>query len=168
VSDVPALLPAALHAAEEGASLVDRGHAWHRCTVPFDVTDRLAIHELVSLHGHLVDAGRLDDQDLAQLFTVDVRYDVSALGGAVLVGMDAFREASLQLGSNNPVAHLVTNIVVHPQEDGEAATVWSKGLGVTRDGRVGSVTYQDLVTRTEDGWRISARVVTPRKVPLTP
>jgi hypothetical protein len=85
--------------------------------VSFDVTDRLAIHELVSLHGHLVDAGRLGDEDLAQLFTADVRYDVSALGGTVLVGLAAFREASLQLGSNNPVAHLVTNIIVHPHAD---------------------------------------------------
>jgi hypothetical protein len=82
--------------------------------------------------------------------------------------MRAIREASLRLGDNNPVAHLVTNIVVHPRDDGRSAVVRSKGLGVTRDGLVGCVTYHDLVTRTEGGWRISAREVTPRREPLTP
>jgi hypothetical protein len=95
----------------------------------FDVSDRLQIHELVALHGHLMDAGRLDDADLAQLFTADVRYDVSALGGTVLVGVAAIREASLLLGSGNPVAHLVTNIVVQPEDDGDSAIVCSKGIG---------------------------------------
>jgi SnoaL-like domain len=136
--------------------------------VAWGVEDRLAIHELVALHGHLVDAGQLREKDLARLFTPDVRYDVTALGGAVLVGLAAIRDASLELGSNNPVAHLVTNVVVHPHPDGETATVWSKGLGVTQDGRVGSVTYHDVVTRTNDGWRIRARQVTPRREPLTP
>src|SRR3954447_20462276 len=119
--------------------------------MPLDISDRLEIHELVSLHGHLVDSGRLDDEDLARLFTPDVRYDVTAMGGTVLIGLAAFRDAGLQLGADNPVAHLVTNIVVHPDEDGDTATVWSKGLGVTRDGQVGSVTYHDLVARTDDG-----------------
>jgi len=60
----------------------------------------------------------------------------------------------------------------------------SKGLGVTRAGRVDSVTYRvsataepaadgvvqdaDELTRTEDGWRISTREVAPRNKPFTP
>lgn len=40
--------------------------------------DRLAIAELISLHGHLFDDGRLDE--LAELFAEDVVYDVSAFG----------------------------------------------------------------------------------------
>jgi hypothetical protein len=35
--------------------------------------DRAAIHELIALHGHLVDDRRVDDLD--QLFTEDAVYD---------------------------------------------------------------------------------------------
>jgi hypothetical protein len=40
--------------------------------VDFDLADCLAIHQLASLQGHLVDDGRLQDPDLAQLFIVRV------------------------------------------------------------------------------------------------
>jgi hypothetical protein len=38
--------------------------------------DRLAIHELISLHGHVVDDG--DFSRLHEVFTVDVVYDLTA------------------------------------------------------------------------------------------
>ena len=60
--------------------------------MPIALEDRLAITELISLHGHLVDDGRL--------------------------------------------------------------------------GSSGSVTYLDTVVRTEGGWRISHRAVSPRRTPL--
>jgi len=64
------------------------------------------------------------------------------------------------------------------------ALALSKRLGVTRAGRVDSVTYRvsataepaddsvvqngDELTRTEDGRRISTREVTPRNKPFIP
>jgi hypothetical protein len=45
--------------------------------------DRLLIHELINLHGHLCDEAQLDR--LGEIFTDDVVYDVSALGGAPLL-----------------------------------------------------------------------------------
>ncbi len=63
--------------------------------------DRLAITELVSLHGHLFDDGRLDE--LTELFTEDVVYDVSAFGQGELVGI-AIREAALVRRAANPTA----------------------------------------------------------------
>lgn len=131
-------------------------------SVPFDDRDRPAIHELLSLHGHLMDERQLDNGALGHLFAADVRYDVSALGGDVLVGVAAIRDASLRLGSGNPMAHLVTNVVDPPSKDGDSAAARSEGLGVTREGRLGSVTYPDLAVRPEHGWRISSRTVTPR------
>jgi bifunctional ADP-heptose synthase (sugar kinase/adenylyltransferase) len=80
--------------------------------VSFGIEDRLAIHELLALHGHLVDEGRLADEDLSLLFDAEVRYDVTEMGGQVLEGLAAIRAAGLALGEGNPVAHLVTNIVV--------------------------------------------------------
>ncbi|MDX3383894.1 hypothetical protein PV682_20865 [Streptomyces niveiscabiei] len=54
------------------------------------------------------------------------------------------------------MAHHVTNVA----GDADSAQVRSKGLGVLVDGSCGSVTYDDTVVRTADGWRrLSARRV---------
>ncbi|WP_330230268.1 nuclear transport factor 2 family protein [Nocardia sp. NBC_00508] len=127
--------------------------------------DRLAITDLINLHGHLADRGDFDG--LHTLFAEGVIYDVSALGGGVLVGLSAYREAALALGEANPVAHHVTNIVVDEAPDGTVHVV-SKGLGVMAGGSFGSVTYEDSVERAVGGWRITRRVVRPRREPLRP
>jgi SnoaL-like protein len=127
--------------------------------------DRVAIYELIALHGHLIDAGAFDRLD--ELFTDDFVYDVTALGYGSLEGADAFVEASRALGDANPLAHHVTNALVIGDE-GDRATVRSKGIGVMADGTSGSVVYEDLVRRTGAGWRISRRMVIPRERPLHP
>jgi 3-phenylpropionate/cinnamic acid dioxygenase small subunit len=126
--------------------------------------DRLAIHHLLALHGHLVDAGALDR--LGELFTDDVVYDLTPLGGTVLEGVDEIAASARELGVNNPVAHLVTNIVI--EEPGDEVTARSKFLGVRRDGSVGSGVYDDVLRRTPEGWRIARRRVTVRREPLQP
>ena len=130
----------------------------------FSLNDRAAVNDLINRHGHLVDHGEFDR--LGELFTDDATYDVTDLGGGVLTGTAAMATAALALGDRNPVGHHVTNIVVSEVGDDEA-TAWSKGFGVTADGRVGSVTYEDTVVRTPAGWRISRRVVRARRRPLT-
>ncbi|PZG12602.1 nuclear transport factor 2 family protein [Nonomuraea aridisoli] len=133
--------------------------------MPLTVEDRLAIADLINRHGHLTDSGDLDA--LHELFVPDVIYDVTDLGGQVLTGLAAVREAALALGEANPVAHHVTNIVLTEAADGRVHAQ-SKGLGVKSDGTTGSVTYQDTVVRGDDGWRIAHRTVRARRVPLTP
>ncbi|MEU6572354.1 nuclear transport factor 2 family protein [Streptomyces sp. NPDC046805] len=127
------------------------------------VEDRFVITELVSLHGHLVDEGRLDR--LEEVFTPDVVYDLIDFGHGPLVGVAAIREAALALGSANPVAHHVTNVLVTESKDGRVQ-VRSKGLGIKADGSCGSVTYDDTVVPTRNGWRISHRKVRARREPL--
>jgi hypothetical protein len=56
----------------------------------------------------------------------------------------------------HPLAHHATNIVVTEDPDG-TVRVLSKGIGVGNRGRVGSVTYHDVVVRTADGWRLAHR-----------
>lgn len=129
-----------------------------------DVVDRLAIMELVALHGHLVDAGELDR--MHEVFTADVAYDVTDLGFGVLEGLPAIEAAARQLGDGNPVGHHVTNVVVGEPGDGGEVPVRSKGIGVQADGSCGSATYEDVVVRTEAGWRIRRRVVLARRAPL--
>lgn len=125
--------------------------------------DRADITDLINLHGHLTDAGALDQAN--ELFTPDVTYDVADLGFGSLHGTTALREAALALGDANPVGHHVTNIVITRIDD-RSARVQSKGLGIRADGTAGSVTYDDIVTRHVDGWKISYRKVTARRVAL--
>jgi 3-phenylpropionate/cinnamic acid dioxygenase small subunit len=129
------------------------------------VHDKQAIHELLALHGHLMDSGELDR--MKDLFSADVVYDVTAFGAGELRGHEAIKQVALALGGRNPVAHHVTNIHVSEGADG-TVRVRSKGLGVHADGSVGSVVYDDVVRREPGGWRIAHRRVTPRQAPLQP
>jgi hypothetical protein len=133
--------------------------------VPIVTEDRLAIHELINLHGHVFDNALW--HRMADVFTLDVVYDVEAFGVGCLIGLDAIKTAALTLGEGNPLAHHVTNIVVSENAAGQV-TVLSKGLGLQQDGRLGSVTYDDVVRREPDGWRIAQRRVIPRRTPLQP
>jgi hypothetical protein len=119
--------------------------------------DRTAIIELISLHGHLVDGGELDRMD--ELFTADIRYDVTDLGGGIILGLAALREAALALGEANPVGQLTEHDV------GDVRGL-SKGIGVQADGTCASVTYEDVIARGDGGWRITHRKVVRRRVPL--
>jgi 3-phenylpropionate/cinnamic acid dioxygenase small subunit len=125
--------------------------------------DRTAVTELISLHGHLIDDGELDR--LAELFTADIVYDVSDLGGGSLEGVAAIRDASIAMGELNPVGHHVTNVILSQISDDEVRAR-SKGIGIGADGTSGSVVYEDTVSRTVRGWRISRRKVLARRVPL--
>jgi hypothetical protein len=129
------------------------------------VEDRLAIHELLALHGHLSDAGAFDRMD--EVFSADVVYDMESFGLGAVRGLDAMRELALKLGDANPVGHHVTNIVV-TFDDANSAHVLSKGIGVATDGGSGSVVYADVVRRLADGWRIVSRKITARRTPLMP
>ncbi|WP_151475865.1 nuclear transport factor 2 family protein [Streptomyces albicerus] len=131
--------------------------------MPLGPEDRTAIAELLSMHGHLFDAGELDRLD--ELFTADVVYDISDLGQEPLVGIAAIRDASLALGPANPVGHHITNIVLTELDEGRVRAL-SKGIGINVDGTSGSVTYEDTVVPGDGGWRISRRRVLARRVPL--
>jgi SnoaL-like domain len=126
--------------------------------------DRVAIYELIALHGHLMDAGEFDR--LGELFTDDFVYDLELLGYGQLKGALALVEAAEVLGDANPLGHHVTNTVVTGEEDDGSVRVRSKGIGIRVDGSTGSVVYEDLVRRTDMGWRIARRAVIPRKRPL--
>jgi ketosteroid isomerase-like protein len=125
--------------------------------------DRRTITDLISLHGHLVDAGELDQA--GELFTPDVTYDLGDFGFGSVRGRAALRAAALSLGDANPVGHHVTNIVITGIDD-YSARVQSKGIGIKANGVTASVVYDDIVTRQPDGWKISYRKVTARRAAL--
>ncbi len=125
--------------------------------------DRIDINDLINLHGHLTDAGKLDQA--GELFTPDVTYDLDDFSLGSLHGTAAMREVALALGDANPVGQHVTNIVITRIDD-RSARVQSKGIGIKADGTAGSVVYDDIVTRQPDGWKIRYRKVTARRAAL--
>ncbi|QXC62634.1 nuclear transport factor 2 family protein [Aquihabitans sp. G128] len=118
--------------------------------------DRLAIGELVSLHGYLADEHRFDELHL--LLTADATYDVSDFGLGVVEGLDAIRALWGGGSGEPPAGHHVTNVIVTEDADG-VVRVRSKGIAVMADGATGTVTYADVVVPTDHGWRIATRKV---------
>jgi SnoaL-like protein len=128
------------------------------------LADRLAIMELIALHGHLVDDGRLDQ--LNRVFAEDVTHDLTAFGLGIHQGLGGVREAAEALGGANPVGHHVTNVVIVEVKDDNTVVTRSKGIGIRADGTAGSVVYDDIVTKCDGAWRIASRTITVRRKPL--
>jgi hypothetical protein len=129
--------------------------------------DRLAIHELLALYGHLVDGREWEQLD--QVFTADVVYDATDFAMPVTRSLaELVAEWTTPAGmERHPLAHHATNVVV-TEDDGGTVRVRSKGIGVGAGGRVGSVTYRDVAVRTPDGWRLAERVVVLRRPDAPP
>ncbi len=124
------------------------------------LADRLAIHELLGLYGHIIDAAQWHRLD--ELFTDDILFDASAFDGvAVSKGLAALQDYWSAPDTPHPFAHHATNIVINMLTT-DRAEVLSKGIGVGRKGRVGSVTYLDILRKEPIGWRIAHRIARPR------
>lgn len=124
--------------------------------MPIAIEDRLAIVELIARHGHLVDGGDLHRSD--ELFDTDAVFDLADFGAGTVHGLAALYELARQMGDANPVGHHVTNTVLSELPEGQVLAR-SKGIGVNADGTSGSVTYEDVLARRGDGWRIVRRRV---------
>ncbi|HEY0812561.1 MAG TPA: TIGR03564 family F420-dependent LLM class oxidoreductase [Pseudonocardia sp.] len=122
--------------------------------------DRLAIHELIALHGHLADDR--NDGGLSRLLTPEAVYDIRSYGLGNVVGLPAIQVLFRDRPGNQPVGHHVSNVLVDQRPDGTVA-VRSKGLAVMADGTASTCTYDDVVVRTGDGWRIARRQVRPAR-----
>jgi hypothetical protein len=129
----------------------------------FDVGDRLAIHEVLSLYGHVID--EREWERLGEVFTDDLVYDATGFDMTVMRGLAELTAVFAGPDAPHPLAHHATNVVVTPTDDPDTAHVVSKGLGVGFKGRVGSATYDDVVVRTPDGWRIAKRTGRYRQAP---
>ena len=120
--------------------------------MPLSVEDRLDIHQLLNLYGHIIDAREFSR--LGELFTAAAVFDLSAFDGSRADGLDTIARM-MRTSEQHPLAHHATNIVI--MEEGDGVTALSKGIGVGNGGRVGSVTYRDALVKTDNGWRIQRR-----------
>lgn len=130
-----------------------------------DVADRWAITELLALYGHIIDERQWDR--MPEVFTEDHVFDASDFGQPVTHSLAELRELWQRPETPHPLAHHSTNVVI-TDVDGDAAHVWSKGIGVGPRGRVGSAVYCDVVRRTPDGWRLAVRTAALRRPATTP
>jgi len=130
----------------------------------FTLEDRLAIHELIALYGHIIDERELTRAP--ELFTSDAIYDVSRSGGELIVGSAAI-EHQWSTTNRHPLAHHATNVLVTPRSD-DIAEYAFKGMGVGYRKRVGSLVYRGHCVRTSYGWRFAEMVVTVREPPPLP
>ena len=115
--------------------------------------DRLDITQIINLYGHVIDNRQWDR--LEEILTEDIAFDSTGTGGAVVSGLEALRDRWVK-SRNHPLAHHAMNIVIWEDADG-TVRAQSKGLGVGFKGRVGSLTYYDVLRKTPAGWRIAAR-----------
>ena len=129
----------------------------------FTTDDRLAVMHTIAMHGLLFDDGELERLD--ELFTSDVVYDVADFGLPSLKGIDAIRAAAINLGAGNALGHHVTNVVIISADDDEARTR-CKAIAISADGTASTATYDDVLRRTSQGWRIARRIVQARREPL--
>jgi hypothetical protein len=128
-----------------------------------DITaeDRLAIHDVIALHGHIADDRAWDR--LGDLFTDDAVLDLADFGYGTLHGLQAIKDLSRgsQDDKGQPLGHHATNIIVVSQ-DGEGVRARSKALAVMADGTSGTAVYEDTLRRGDHGWRIIRRKVVAR------
>lgn len=122
--------------------------------------DRIAIQEMLGLYGHLIDNRRWSE--LTLVFTEDIVFDASSFGQKVTTTYNELLDHWTSDLAQHPLAHHVTNIVITEDADGTVRVV-SKALGVGRNGRVGSATYDDVVVKTEEGWKLAHRIATLRR-----
>jgi hypothetical protein len=125
--------------------------------------DRLAIHELIALYGHIIDERQFSR--LGEIFTHEAVFDLSGYGGSRYQGLSSIQDMMLA-SSEHPLGHHATNVVVVAQQG--AIAVLSKGIGVGAGGRVGSVTYRDRLELTQQGWRIRERCCELRRPEAIP
>ena len=119
--------------------------------------DYIAISNLMGRYGHIMDecsmAGGSWDR-LGQIFTSDVEFDVTPLGGPLLSSLQELIDAWAV--SVHPWGHHVTYLVIAPLGS-DGATCDSKMIIILPDGRASTGIYRDRLVRTPNGWRISHR-----------
>ncbi len=124
-----------------------------------DPRDVLAIHQLLALYGHCLDDEEFDQ--LTEVFTPDATVLFVGRDRQPIEGIDAIVEFFTEAAGAS--AHHVSNILLREQP-GEVHVRSKFFVPYTRREhdahRWYGGTYDDVVVKTDDGWRIRRRVVT--------
>jgi 3-phenylpropionate/cinnamic acid dioxygenase small subunit len=129
------------------------------------IEDKLAIHDLISLYGHIIDERQFTRTH--ELFTEDAVYDVTDFNAGRFVGWQQIAQMWRESEGKHPLAHHATNVYISEDADGTVRVV-SKGIGVRPNLQAGSVTYRDIVVNTPQGWRVRERICVLRRADRIP
>jgi hypothetical protein len=122
--------------------------------------DFVEIQQLLARYCHVVDGKEWDRLPL--VFTGDAAVTVEDVYPRT-TGLDAVRQL-YSVTMRHPLAHHSTSVTVVDESDGRAQLA-SKWVTVRADGTTGTGVYEDVVVRTQEGWRIKERVARPRAAP---
>lgn len=126
-----------------------------------DPGDVLAVHQLLAVYGHHLDDGEF--ARLAEVFTPDATVVFVGRDLPAMEGIDAI--VAFFAGAAGSSAHHATDLVVR-EEHGAVHVRSSLVVPYTRPEhdahRWYGGSYDDVVVRTDDGWRIHRRAITGR------
>jgi hypothetical protein len=123
-----------------------------------DAADVVEITQVMNLYGHLFDKKTWDR--LGLVFTADAVVDYSDAGRVKATGLPHIQRHMTEVPPS-VMAHTSQNIYVWV-DDGTVRGR-SKFIAPVSDGTVFSGVYEDVLVRTDDGWRIKERVVRTRR-----
>jgi hypothetical protein len=127
--------------------------------------DYQEIHQLYARYAHGIDSG--NGELYASVFTSDGVFNTPT---ATIAGSSELAAFARGNGSKLPLAanHFVTNVLIEPTADGARGRAYllivsnndplaARGGAITNRG-----VYQDVLVKTQDGWRIRNRTYTNR------
>lgn len=119
--------------------------------------DILEIHNVLATYGHVV-----DDHDWErghEVFAEDFVFDRSAFGQADLNGLKDIVATFL---GRNMYAHFTGNVTMEAQADG-TVRAHSKFISFPNEGQPVTGDYDDILVRTDAGWRLQRRSASVRQ-----
>lgn len=123
--------------------------------------DIVEIQQLMAFYGHAADAD--DHESLSEVFVEDAVFDARPVEAGLHRGLPAIRAWFARGKPPHPPSHNVTNVYVY--EEAEEVRVKSKWLTINaKTGQSRAGDYDDVLVRTDAGWRISTRLATGRHV----
>jgi SnoaL-like domain len=124
-----------------------------------DTRDILDIHQLESMVHHAVDHS--DQSMLHLVFTEDARFDGRLCGGPLHVGLEAIKGFFALGKPPHPPSHHMTNCVVY-EKDGKTRVKMKWFVIDAATGKIITGDNDDVVVKTEKGWRVQERVASVR------
>ena len=118
------------------------------------MTDLDDIQRLIYLYGHVIDDKQWDRLD--EIFAEEGSFEIEGTDISV-AGFDAIDK--FMRGITHPLAHYSTNVMIDLEDGAHVATAKVKLFAPRANGTSALGTYNDVIVRTENGWRFQRRLV---------
>jgi hypothetical protein len=128
--------------------------------MPLTALDYLEIQQLVARYAFALDSGADGGEMFAALFSKDGGFARS--NGDLLRTREALADAARR-GMKGPmgISHFIMNHVIEPTADGAIGKQYAAIFDIGNDNKPSSLraggTYEDVYTKTPDGWRFKRR-----------